>query len=256
MRAVKIISVILLVVAIGIAGLVFYTVRNLDQLVQAAVERFGSDVTQTEVTVEGVDIHLREGRARLSNLVVANPAGYTSDYAFSLDTIAVEIVPTSLGTGQDDVVVIEEISIDGASIIAETQGLRDSNLQELAANIRSNLPAGSGEQQAQPETPADYTGPNFRVQRFTFSNADIALVSEQFGDRTLDMPTVTATDLGGERGLPPSELTAALLDQVLAQATEAVRDELERAAKSELQKRVEENLKEDQLQNLRDLLNR
>lgn len=262
MKAVKITAVVLLVVVIAIAGLVFYTVSNLDRLVQTAVEKYGSEVTQTEVTLQGVNVELQDGRAQLSNFVVANPSGYSSDYAFSLDDIVVQILPGSIGGSQDDVVVVEEITVDGASIIAELQGLRNSNLQELAANIQNSLPA-DGAEQTEPTPSEDYTGPNFRVQRFTFSNANISLVSEELGNRTINMPAVRASDLGGASGLPPKELAAALMDEVLAQATRAVRSEVEDAAKrevrSELQERAEENLSDEQqerVKKLRDMLGR
>lgn len=262
MKAAKIAGVVLLVIILGTAGLIFYTLSNLDNLVQSAVERFGSDVTQTEVTLENVDIDLRNGRAQLSNFVINNPAGYTSEYAFALDDIILQIVPSSVGASQDDIVVIEEIRVDGASIIAELQGLRNSNLQELAANVKGSLPDEDVDQ-PKPEAPTDYTGPNFRVQRFEFSNANISLVSEQISDRTIDMPSVSARNLGGESGLPPRELAAALMNEVLAQAVSAVRAEVEKAARrevrSELRERAEENLDEgekEQLKNLRDFLNR
>lgn len=258
MRAAKIAGIVILVLILGVAGLVIYAVSNLDSLVQTAVEKYGSDVTQTEVTLQNVETDLQAGRVQLSNFAVANPAGYSSDNAFALDDIIVQIAP---GSVRDDVVVIEEISVAGASIIAELKGLRNSNLQELAANVRESLPDRAEPPEAEP--PAEYTGPNFRVERFTFSDANISLLSEQFRDRTIDMPTVTAQDLGGEAGLPPKELAAALMNQVLAQAIAAVRSEVEDAAKrevrSELQEKAEEKLSEEEqekVKQLRDFLNR
>lgn len=262
MKALKVIGVILIIAVIAIAGLFFYGISNLDSLIQTAVERFGSDATQTEVTLEGVEVELQNGRVQLSDLTIANPPGYSTDYAFALGRIAVQVDPSTLSASRDAVVVVDEITVDGASIIAELRGLQNSNLQELAGNVQSSLPE-KGEEQPQPQADSVYTGPNFRVSRFEFSNAEIALVSQEFGDRTIEMPAVTANNLGGESGLPPEELAAALMNQVLDQAVTAVRNEVEGAAKrkvrSELKEKAEESLSEKeqgQLKELRDFLRR
>lgn len=263
MKALKVIGIVALVLVIAFAGLIWYGYRNLDNILHTAVERFGSEVTGTEVSLQDVNVDLQGGRVQFDDLVIANPPEYTTDYAFALKSIAVQVKSESLGTGPDSVVVIEEVLIDGASVIAELRGLRESNLQQLAQNVQDSLPAEKEPAPAEPQPPAEYTGPNFRVRQFLFSNADIALVSPQFGERTLAMPSVRATDVGGEAGLPPRELAAALLKQVLDQATAAVRREVEGAAKAEVRSRTEEELRErlseeeqEKLQNLRDFLNR
>lgn len=259
MKAIKIIAVVILVVVAGIGGLVFYGLSNLDSLVKTAVERFGSEAVGTQVTLNSVDIDLQSGRADLGGFTIANPEGYSTDYAFALDNIVVQLDPASVA-GRE-VIVIREIIVDGASVIAELRSLRESNLRELADNIQGNLP--DKKPVTEPEPSSEYTGPNLRVERFRFTNADISLVSDQFENRTLEMPAVTANDLGGEDGLPPKELAAALMDQVIQQAIAAVRNEIEGAARreirSELQERTEESLNEEQrerLQDLRDRLNR
>lgn len=262
MKAVKIVGVILLVALLVVGGLFFYGLRNLDSIIETAVERFGSDATQTEVAVGGVQVDLQKGRLQLADLTVANPPGYNTDYALALGGVAVQVDPSSISSREDAVVVIDEISVDGAHIVAELQGLEKSNLQELAKNVQSRLPAEQG-RKPEPETEAEYSGPNFRVRAFRFADADIDLVSDQFGDRTIKMPAVTASDLGGTAGLPPAELSAALLQQVLDQAVAAVRKEVEGAAKREVRSKLKEKAREkldeedqQKLKDLRGLLNR
>jgi hypothetical protein len=263
MKAVKVIGVIVLVIVLAFAGLLWYGYANIDTLLQTAVERFGSDVTETEVSLQEVQVDLQTGRFQFDNLTIANPPGYTTDHAFALDRIVAQVDPDSLGTGPEDIVVLDEITVEGARIIAELKNLRESNLQELARNIQDSLPEAAEPPAAEPPPKPEYTGPNFRVREFQFSNADITLVSEQLGERKVDMPTVRASDIGGAQGLPPRELAAALLRQVLDQAINAVRSEVEDAAEREVRSRVEERARErlseeeqQRLQNLRDFLNR
>jgi hypothetical protein len=264
MKALKIIGFIFLLLVVAVAVTFYYAYRNVDTLLHDAVENYGSDVTDTQVALEAVDVDFQAGRVALSDLVITNPPGYTTDYAFALDGIAVQIDTQSLGAELESLVILDEISVDGAKIIAELKSLRENNLQQLAENIQNSLPQQDEPAPAEsPEGRSEYVGPNFRVREFAFTNARITLVSEQFGDRTIDMPAVRATDVGGEMGLPPRELGAALMQQVLDQAVSAVREEVEDAAEREVRSRVEEEVQErlnpqeqEQLQNLRDFLNR
>ncbi|MCW8195398.1 hypothetical protein F6455_11420 [Proteobacteria bacterium 005FR1] len=263
MKAVKVIGFIFFLLVVAVAVTLYYAYRNVDTLLHDAVENYGSDVTETQVALEAVDVDFQAGRIQLSELVIANPPDYTTDYAFALDGIAVQIDTESLGAQMESLVVLDEITVDGARIIAELKNLRESNLQQLAENIQNNLPEPGEPVEANPEGSSEYVGPNFRVREFAFTNAQITVVSEQFGDRTIDMPAVQATDIGGELGVPPRELGAALMKQVLDQAVVAVREEVEDAAKQKVRSRVEEEVQEklnpqeqEQLQNLRDFLNR
>ena len=74
----------LLLVVIAIGASVFYVINNLDSLVKNAVEKYGSEATQTAVRVESVKITLKEGSSVIKGLSVANPAGFEAKYAFSL----------------------------------------------------------------------------------------------------------------------------------------------------------------------------
>ena len=60
-----------------------------DKLVKDAVETLGPEFTQSEVTLGGVNISLLGGSAGLSDLAVGNPAGFSSDNAFSLGEMCV-----------------------------------------------------------------------------------------------------------------------------------------------------------------------
>ena len=58
-RGIGVSVVVLLVVLVGI---VFYVVSSLDSIVAAAIEKYGSQATQTPVQVSAVNIDLKSGR--------------------------------------------------------------------------------------------------------------------------------------------------------------------------------------------------
>ena len=78
MKVLKPLLLVLAVLAVIVAIGAYVLLGNLDNIVRRAVERTGSDLTGTPVTLDGVAIDLRAGRAPLSGLAVARPPGYHS----------------------------------------------------------------------------------------------------------------------------------------------------------------------------------
>ena len=255
MKVLKGLAVVVLLLILAVGGIVVYTLQNADTLIKQLVEKYGSEAAGTQVTLEGVNLDLQQGRIELSGLEVANPPGYITPYAFALKQIVVQVQPGSL-TGSP--IVVDEITIDQPSINAEEKNLRQTNLSELAANVNS----GGGD--SAPREPAGDEAdlPNVAVTAFNFSRANISLVSEQYGDRTIQMPSFTAKNLGGTAGLPPDQLAVALMDEVLKQASAAVRRATRDAVKEEVRDRAREALDEklsdetkEKVEGLRNLLN-
>ena len=59
----KVILGLMLIIVLAIAGSVYYLLTNLDALVEAAIEKYGSEATQTSVLVDSVKINLTDGAA-------------------------------------------------------------------------------------------------------------------------------------------------------------------------------------------------
>src|SRR5690554_7158263 len=125
MKAIKIILSVLLALLIVIVIGVLLGLRNLDALVEAAIESVGTHVTQTAVTVEGVHIELTDAEGTVYGLAVANPANFTQPYIFQVDEVGIQILPSSL---TDRVFVLPLVVIDGAQLHAEHTGVADINL--------------------------------------------------------------------------------------------------------------------------------
>jgi len=238
MKALKIFGVLVLLIVIGVGGLVFYGLQNIDSIIKTAVEKYGSEAVGTQVTLNSVNVDLGQGRIELHGLQVANPPGYTTPYAFALNQIAVQVNINSLSASP---IVVDEITIDQPSINADEKNQSQPTLSELSAN----LPKSESAEPA-PAEPMGEAGelPQIAVSAFNFSRANISLVSEQYGDSTVEMPSFSAKNLGGSAGLPPDQLAVALLDEVLDQATAAVKRATRDAAKDEMRSRANEAIDE------------
>ena len=103
----KAILAVLVILVLAVAGGVYYITSNLDHLVKAAIEKYGSQATHTAVKVDNVLIKLTEGSATINGVTVRNPAGFSLPNAFSLGQIATDI---DIDKTNKDLVAIELIN--------------------------------------------------------------------------------------------------------------------------------------------------
>ena len=78
---------IIIVLAGGICGLYL----NLESIVKASVAKYGSQLTGTEVALDGFRLSLRKGEAELKGLRIANPEGYQTPQILSLGSVYVRL---------------------------------------------------------------------------------------------------------------------------------------------------------------------
>ena len=249
MKAIKIFFGILLALVVVIAIALFIGVKNLDGLVEAAIESVGPTVTKTDVKVDSVKIQLTKGRGEVHSLTLANLPGYSDKPIFRVGQVALQIAPGSL---TKDVIVIEEILVDGAQLSAEHKGVADINLKELLDNMTS----GS----AEPESTTASPDLRFMVEQLSFTNAQLHLSSTELGERDLAMKDIRLSNLGDkERGLTSQELTKALLQPLIAQAQTRVAREIRDLAGDSIKDKLEDKLSDEdksKVEKLKGLLSR
>jgi len=255
MKAIKILGLFILVVIIAVAGLAYYAFNNLDRLIVQGVEHYGSEAIGTKVSLEAANVEVQKGRVELSGFQIANPPGFDSQYAFAFNKIITQVDLDQSLLDQNQAITVREITIDGASVIAEQKNLTDTNLTVLAEMLSEN---SSGTSTAPEEATSESGAARLiKVGSFTFSNANILLITEEWGERDIQLPTISVKNLGGDKGLLPEALATELMNIVLAQAEKAVKKELTGLAKqkvrSELKDRLNEELDDDQKENLNKL---
>ena len=118
-----------LIIALLVGVVVFVGLKNLDALVEAAVEQAGTQVTGSAVELDAATIQLAEGRAELKGFSIANPRGFSEAQLLDIDNIAVDIDPKSV-TG--DVLVIDEIAVSGMAILAEQKRVNQNQYSGVA----------------------------------------------------------------------------------------------------------------------------
>lgn len=237
--------IIVLLLVVGAAG--YFFAKNINSIVVQAVEKFGSEVTQTQVGLGKADISLdlKQGRGELQNLTVANPEGFSDANLLTLGQVVLAIEPQSV---LGDVIVVDEVTISGVNILAEHKGVKDTNLQALLDNIQSQASAQSSEPAAAEEAGEEVL---LAVKKVVFSDNSLSLNSEKLGSYDLEIPSFTVSDLGSaDNGLTPTELATAALKPLMAKAQEQVTEKLKDGLEDKAKEKLLDNLSDDQKEKL------
>lgn len=123
----------------GLLGLVTFSVLGfaifvftIDSIVKSSIQDIGSEITGTSVTVSGVTISPFSGKGTVSGFRVANPEGYSREFAMEVDEFSIELDLMTLFT---DEVVVKELLIQSPLISVE-QKLPDNNIKDILDHIR------------------------------------------------------------------------------------------------------------------------
>jgi hypothetical protein len=196
-------TVVVLALVVIVAGKFF-----LGSMVKAGVNEFGPKLTQTKVELASAAISPVSGDGTLTGLFVGNPPGWTSDKAFYLGQVHVNVAP---GSFFKDHVVINEIIIDQPEFVYETK-LVASNIGDLMKNIE----AATGGKKA--PDPADKSGKErkFEVKKFTLRNGKVT-IGVGAAATTLSMPAIELADIGTkEGGITADQIASTVMRSVTA----------------------------------------
>lgn len=215
------------IVAVLAIGGVAYFASNIDSVIKAAVEKFGSEATRTEVTLSSVDVSLESGTASLNGFRMGNPAGFKTDKAMSFGKVSIKIDHSSLTS---DIMVIKEVVIAGPDIIYES-GSGGSNFDVIQKNVDAyakSLGAG-GKQASGKEGEAKII-----IEHLYVRDGKVALNSPLLLGKTVSvpLPEIHLKDIGKkENGASPGEVASQLMDEITGSVTGAGKAGVASAAK-------------------------
>lgn len=122
---------LLLAIVVLILAVPVVIMSRASALIRDAVETYGPELVGAPVSLGGVTFSLINGEAGLENLVIGNPPGFKSDYAFSLGKLHIKLNPMSLFSER---IEIRELMIDQPDLIWEIRK-GGSNFQVLQKNL-------------------------------------------------------------------------------------------------------------------------
>jgi len=216
-------------------------VANLDSIVAGVIEDVGSDVLKTKVTVSGVVINIKEGKASVGGVTIANPDGYSSAKLLEMEGIEVDLDVESLS---QDVLVIESIRIQNPQISYEADKAGGSNMLTLLDNMET----GSSE-----ETGTSESGDlKMIIDQFSFSGGHVKATSAAKPGEVveLNLPAIKLSGIGRSQGgvtadVVVEKITRELVNGIIEAAVKAgVNEALEEKKKGFMDK-LSDKLKGD-----------
>jgi len=150
----KIILGAIALIVLAVVGIGAFIYVQSDSLVKQAIEKYGTEVAGAKVSVGAVKLQLTEGKASITGLSVANPAGFNTPTAFKLGEISVALDPGSVSKNP---IVIKHILVGAPEVTYETNATGGSNIQAIQdhANAYIAKATGGGSADAKPAPAAD-----------------------------------------------------------------------------------------------------
>ncbi len=190
-RAFRII-VVLIVLVIG--GGITAAYLMLDKIVHTVIEVIGPEATGVNVKVESVSISPLSGKFGLKGLVMGNPPGFTADRSLYVRDFKVEMDMSSL---LGDVVVIEEVFIDGLAVTWE--GLRGDNHKNIMENINNYAARFKQDGKVSPAVEKDgKPGKRVIIRHVYLQDSSMDFVAGGGKLATVPVPSLHMTDIGGK----------------------------------------------------------
>ncbi|MGD8346536.1 MAG: hypothetical protein PVI83_04790 [Lysobacterales bacterium] len=199
----KILIVLLVLVLLAGGALWYFMTYRMDDFIAQQIEKIGTETLATQVTVGEVVTDLGGGSLTISDITVANPAGFSNPNAFTLRGIEAVVNYQTLE--------IRRIIVDKPEIVIEERDGATNFTALLAGMERGSDTPEPAEDSAPP--------PVLTIDLFRMNESRAAFESTTL-DRASNI-TVDEVELTGLRGTPPEVAEAIvreILDEVVAAA--------------------------------------
>ncbi len=264
MRRILIVIAILLATLLAVAA---YLVMNIDSVVHSRIERTGSRVAGVPVGIGSVDISLTNGTASLTDLVVANPPGFSDQPAVRFDEISVAIEvttgtitrvhagrPTIRVEGTPERTNIDVLRENAAPASTGGTGTRSRDDEASGGDADTNADTGTGGSAEPTGDEDDVSSPTYTIERVEISQASVLVDLDGMDEpESLTIDEFVFTDLEGTRTEIARQMFRQLTDAVRSVVRERLRDAAVEAARAELERRADE-LKDKARAKLKELL--
>ena len=187
-------------------GLIIYLYTNLDAIVKREIENYGSQLTGTTVWVESVSISPTDGKGTLRGLHIANPSGFSSEDAFSLAEITLDLDPSTI-TGSP--IVVENVIVRAPVIHYEMNDRGGSNIGTIKSNVGSSG-GDSSDSSSSGET-------LLSVRRFSFEGGELKANTNILLGKPIEvkLPALSMSGLKGSPSAVGEKILSAYLAKIL-----------------------------------------
>ena len=211
-----------IVVFLIVAALVLLSL-SLNSIIKTGVETLGPQITGTPVTLEQANLSLLSGQGELQGLLVPNPQGFQTKYAFELGRVYVN---ADIESVVSDTIMIQEIVIEAPEITFEGT-LSGSNITKIQENVEKfSASVGGKDDDDDDESGEEHESDEKKVQidHFILKNAQVHISTPilQGQDVAIPLPEIHLRDIGKQSGgatlKEVSSLIFSAIDKAIVQA--------------------------------------
>jgi len=213
---------LLLIVVIAVVATWLY----LEPLVKGAVNKYGTQVAGTEVSLDGFKLRPLAGEVEIAGLNVANPDGYSAPSLLSLGKVFVKLNIKSLTS---NTIVVEDITISEPKITYEMPDFSTSNVMQIQENIAKNTASDTTVSQESVEEEAvseSQSGKNVIIKKVLVEGGALSAITPLQKNETalvLNMPAVELNGIGENNDkMTIKEAVATVFNKILFNATSVV----------------------------------
>ncbi len=205
------IAALIVIIAIG----VFVLFSNLEGIIKTAIEDNGSEVTQSNVSLDAVELNITSGSGGLKGLAVGNPSGFEQANIFELGVISMKV---DIAKSDKSLIVINEILIDQPAVTYELNQTTN-NVDALQKNVDEYMTKkglkGDGSAKESGEE-----GPKIIIENLYIKNGKLKVFSPILAGKELggNLPNIHMKDIGKKEGGASPEVVAA---QIVDKLTES-----------------------------------
>jgi len=215
------ILIVVLIIIITVA------VSNLGPMIKTAVNKYGPQITKTEVRLADVNVGLFAAEATLEGFLLGNPKGFDSTEAMTVQKVHVNLDEKSV---LKDPIVIDKIEVLSPHINYEIKGKTD-NFRAILNNVKETT--GAKEAPPEPEKPAPTEGEkpkkNIMIKEFILKDGKVNLATTLLKDQkvTATLPDIYLTDIGKGGDTTPAQAFKIIFDAIYKEIqSPAVREAL------------------------------
>jgi len=189
-------------------------VSNLGPIIKTAVNKYGPEITKTEVKLADVDVSLFTGEATLGDFLLGNPEGFDSPRAITVQKVHVNMDEKSI---LKDPIVIDKIEVLSPHINYEIKGKID-NFRALLNNIKESTGAREAPAEPQKPTPPEGEKPkkNILIKEFSLKDGKINLAMTQLKNQkvTATLPDLHLSNIGKNGGTTPAQAVQIIFNAI------------------------------------------
>lgn len=210
---------ILAIVCVG----AYYLTPSLETIVKQVVHKYGSQITGTEVNLQGFNLSLTNGEGSIKGLTVANPTNYKSPNLLDLGGVSVKVDLKSLAS---DTIVINEIKVDKPVLTYEMLSLTQNNIKQLQDNIAKNTASAEKTEAQDAKAEKKAAGKKVVIKLVTINEGELRAITSVAGQNnniSVKLPAIKLTGIGeAKNGESIAASISKILSKILSTASQTV----------------------------------